>query len=725
MQNNLMEMESKDKVEKLKLEYERGNDADKELFAEMRSNLLLVNGDHYTRGYWTYFNRRLRDTKDITQDQKLRLTKNHIQNISSQYVNMIVSTAPGVGFAPKNERELHDQKSAELHHSVWLDMVNRFHLSDAGADWADSYVNVGEVNLKIFWDELAGEVKGYDPMIDKEGNYIVNEFGEYQPDSSKPQMSGGMIFEEVYGFNLIRPVEAKEMHSAKCLTVQKMVDRKESVLRFGGACEKVGLNPEKVFGSTNDETFNVFDNAKASYSTVRDQCVMYETYYRPCLEYPMGYYVFWTKEGAFLDGELPGGIYPIVTRAYYKVKTTPRGRSPIKHMRPYQVEINRSASKMAEHQITLGDDKILLQNGTKISAGVSLPGVRSVNYTGIEPKILGGRDGSQYLNYMNSQITELYNVMGIPEKMSDSDEGQGLDPYVLLYRAASKKKRFQLPIKGFESFLIEVCKTALMLAKHHYPDDYIVNAVGKQEQVNIPEFREAPDTTYDIKIEAQSEDIETKLGQQIVMNHALQYIGGQLTPDQIGKIMNNMPFANVEGSFSDLTMDDDLATNDILALDRGEQPPVNQYDSHPYLIKRFVSRVRQADFKFLPPNVQQNYAMKIQMHEQMEAKNQEAIQRAKSGYIPTDGYMVSCDLYVPNSDPTKAPKRVRIPSSSLTWLLQQVNTQTAGLAPLAEMQPGAQAQIAGMIPGGEGPASASNQTLPSQGAVSASNMMSV
>jgi hypothetical protein len=716
---NLMELEQKDKIEKLREEYRQGEDADKELFAEMRSNLLLVNGDHYNRGYWTYFNRRLRDTKDISQDQKLRLTKNHIQNISSQYVNMIVSTAPGVGFAPKNERELHDQKAAEMHHSVWRDAVNRFHLEDATADWADSYVNVGEVHVKMFWDSNSGYVTGYSPAQDEDGTYLVNEFGEHIPDEEKPQMSGGMIFEEVYGFNLIRPAEAKEMHSAKYLTIRKMIGKKDAVIQFAEACKERNLDPEKVFNATNDETFTVFDNSKAQYTQVRDQCMLFETYYRPCLEYPSGYYVYWTKEGVFLDGELPGGIFPIVSRAYNKVKTTPRGRSIIKHMRPYQVEINRAASKMAEHQITLGDDKIILQNGSKMSAGVTLPGVRSVHVTGMEPKIMAGRDGSQYMNYMTSQITELYNVMGMPEKMEDAQEGTNLDPYVLLYRAASKKKRFQLPIKGFESFLIEVAKTFLMLAKHHYPDDYLVNAVGKQEQVNIAEFRDAPDTAYDIKIEAQSEDIETKLGQQIVMNHALQYIGGQLTPDQIGKIMNNMPFSNSEGSFNDLTMDDDLATNDILALDRGERPPVNLYDNHPYLIKRFVGRVRQADFKFLPQPVQQNYAMKIQTHEQMEAQRQLAIQRAKSGYIPTDGYLVSCDFYLPNTDPEKTPKRARVPSNALSWLLKQLEVQGQAMGVLDGMNGGAVEQIADMLPGGNGEAPA---TPPSQGAVNASAM---
>src|SRR6185437_12231988 len=98
--------------------YDQADSVDHEVFAEMRSNLLLIAGDHYNKRRHDFL-KRIRDSKDLTDQQKLRLTKNHVQKICKIYANNIVSMAPGVGFEPKQPGELQDQKSAELHHSVW------------------------------------------------------------------------------------------------------------------------------------------------------------------------------------------------------------------------------------------------------------------------------------------------------------------------------------------------------------------------------------------------------------------------------------------------------------------------------------------------------------------------------------------------------------------------------------------------------------------------------
>ncbi len=106
---------------------------------------------------------------------------------------------------------------------------------------------------------------------------------------------------------------------------------------------------------------------------------------------------------------------------------------------------------------------------------------------------------------------------------------------------------------------------------------------------------------------AQSEDIESKLGKQLVLNHALQYVGQKLDKEDIGKIMTEMPYGNFKDSFSDMLLDNKIANNDILALDRGEVPPINQQDNYVYLMKRLGARTRQADFKLLKPQIQNNY----------------------------------------------------------------------------------------------------------------------
>lgn len=669
--------------------YTDGDSVDQDIFAEMRSNILLASGDHYNRRQSRFF-RRIRDNRELNQEQKIRLTKNHVQKICKMYANNILSCAPGVGFTPKDENSLHDMKVAELHHSVWRDAVERYHLDEKQDDWCDSFVQIGELAVKLFYDPSLGEMKGYDPVINEEtGEPIMDEMGQYVADESKPQFTGEFVFEEIYGFNLLRPPECKDMRKAEWLCIRKMVDKNELLRKFAN-------NPDiqKFVRTDQDETYMIFDALSGGYKKSSKQTMLREYYYRPSLLFPQGYFYMTTKEGILAEGELPGGLFPIVFVAFDKVATTPRGRSPIKIMRPYQAEINRSASKMAEHQITLGDDKILIQNGTKVSAGASLPGVRAVNYTGAEPKILAGRDGSQYLNYMNSQISEMYQVLMVAEDTAENQ--QQMDPYVLLFRAAKQKKKFQRYIARYEKFLVELVTLYLKLAKIHLPDDAVIWAIGKNEQVNIEEFRQLPDTCYEVNIEAQSDDIETKLGKQVVLNHALQYVGPQLKPDDVGKLLKQMPFANFDESFDDMTLDYDSSVNDMLALDRGERPPVNQYDNHVYCIKRLTSRTRKPDFRFLPPEVQKNYQDKIVLHQQMEANNQAAIQRAQSGFIPTSGYLVTCDFYMPDpNDPTKT-KRAKIPYESMSWLIKQLELQGASQQQLEDMNGGALAQMADM-----------------------------
>lgn len=667
--------------------YTDADSVDQDIFAEMRSNILLASGEHYNKRRSNFF-KRIRDTKELSQEQKLRLVKNHTQKICKTYANNILAMDPGVGFSAKDENSMHDQKVAELHHSVWQDAVQRYSLQDRMEEWCDSFIQIGELAVKLFYDPALGNLKGYEAQTDSETDEpLTDEEGQIIANEGSPVFEGEFVFEEIYGFNLLRPPECKDMRKSEWLGIRKMVNKSE-LLRL----TKDNPDIQKFIRSDQDETYVVFDALNGGYKKTNKQTMIREYYFRPSLLFPQGYFYITTKEGILAEGELPGGLFPIVFTAFDKIATTPRGRSPIKIMRPYQAEINRAASKIAEHQITLGDDKLLLQNGTKISAGISLPGVRAVNYTGAEPKVLQGRSGEQYLGYMQSQIGEMYDVLMVVED-SMLKEGQ-MDPYVMLFRSAKQKKRFQRYISRFEKFLIELVKLYLQLAKLHMPDDAVVWAVGKNEQVNIPEFRQYADTCYEIKIEAQSDDIETKLGKQLVLNHALQYVGPQMKPDDIGKLLRQMPYANLDEDFDDLTIDYDSIRNDMLAMDRGEQPPVGQYDNHIYSIKRLTLRMRKPDFKFLAPPIQQAYAMRVQLHQQMEAKNQEAIQRAEAGFIPTDGYLVGCDFYVPDpADPVKN-RRARVPYTALAWLLKQLETQGQSQEQLEQMGHGALAQMA-------------------------------
>ena len=669
--------------------YFDGDSCDQQIFSEMRSNILLVAGEHYQRRQ-SYFYKRIRDSRELSHEQKMRLTKNHIQKIAKTYANNILSMNPGVGFEPKIDGDLHQQKICDLNHDIWRDAFSKYNLDDLMDDWCDEFIQTGEAIVKIFHDPKKGTITGYEQQMDEAtGQPALDEVGQPIVDVNRPQYTGEFVFEEVFAFNLLRPSECKDIRRAEWLCIRKMVNKQDLMGSFN--------DPEiqKFIVPAADETFIIFDGALGGYKRAKNQVMVREYYFRPGWKYPKGYFFITTKEGILAEGELPGGIFPVVVMPADKVPTTPRGRSPVRIMRPYQAEINRSASKIAEHQVTLGDDKLLIQNGTKVSSGVALPGVRALNYTGMTPVILAGRDGSQYLNYMLAQVKELYEVMNVAE---DSQEIPGqLDPYTLLFRSARQKKRFQRYIKRFEKFLVEVVKTYLRLAKVHLSDEELLGAIGKKEQVNIAEYRQAKDVDFEIKVEAQSDDVETKLGKQMILNHVMQYVGPQMKPDQIGKIYRAMPYADADESFDDLLIDNDNATNEILALDRGEQPPVMENDNHEYAGKRLNARMRKPDFKFLNPMIQQNYKMKLQIHSQIDAFQKQQIQRAEQGFIPTSGLLVPCDFYVqdPSDSTGTKTRRARFPYDALNWLLNQLQAQGTAQQSMQDMPQNLQAQYAG------------------------------
>jgi hypothetical protein len=692
--------------------YDQAETVDSALFAEQRSNLLLISGDHYQKKKSDAFNSRLRDAKNVGDDVKLRLTKNHIKRISRLYLNNILTNSPNVTIVPQLDQEMQDQKNAELNLAVWKDAYSKYKLKSKIRDFAQDFIDIGECVVKCFWDPNKGNFKGFKQQQDDNGQDMVDETGQPVPDNEQPVFSGAFVFERIFGFNLLRAPEAKDMDDSPYLIIRKMVNTKELKKLYAADEDKL-----KFITSSQDETYLIFDGNRSEYNKSNKETLILEHYYRPCMQYPKGYFYIKTKSGILEEGELPFGLFPIIYKGFEKLQTSPRCHSQIRQLRPYQIEINRCASAIATHQVTLGDDKVITNTAGKIEQGGVLPGVRVIKVPGGgNIDILPGRSGDQYLGYMQSQIEEMYVIANINEEAMDKELNG--DPFNLLFASIKQKKKFSLYIEKFEEFLCEMVELFLDLAKHYLPDDEVIPAIGKREAVNLPEFRNTNKLCYSIKVEPQTSDPSTLFGKQMIMNHTLQYVGGQMDKDDIGKIIRNMPFANMEESFDDLTIDYDNARNDMLALERGEQVQANPNDNHVYMSKKLVNRMKKRDFNTLPPQVQQGYQALLQQHDQIEAQQQQQIQAAEAGFIPTGGYLVKADFYIPDPK-TGENKRATLPYEAIQWLVKKLDQQGLAQDSLQRMQQSALSGIATEINHNQhGQAQAQQmQGAPTQGAM--------
>lgn len=677
-------------VEKINQMYRDADSADKAVFAEMRSSLLLIAGDHYARMNERFFER-VRTSKELTNETKVRLTKNHIGRIHKIYVNNILTYLPGTFVSPNDETSMQDRKAAELDNSVWQHAKEELSYNDWLQSWADDFVGIAEVWTKCWFDPMAGELRGYEQRVNDIGEPMFDENMQPVPDEQKPVFKGQLKFEELHGFNIFRDASCKNLNDSPWIGHQKMVNSARLKKMFPGK-EKA-----KFISDSSDKTFLVFDNAAGGYrKSDSKECLVRETFFRVSPLYPRGYYIISTELGILDEGELPFGIFPIEGEIFDRLPTTPRGRGIVKQLRPYQVEINRCASKIAEHQMTLGDDKLIMFNGSKLSAGGQVPGVRGLTVTGTQaPTVLNGRSGSQFSEHMHSEISEMYQVAMVSEDSLPEVNGQ-LDPYAMLFKAASQKKVFKRYITRFENFLIRVNRLYLKMGRHYLPEDALIKAVGKNEMINISEFKRQSGDLSQVKVEARSDDFETLMGKQLVMNHLLQYTGAQLSREDIGKLVKEMPYANVGETFSDLTMDYDMSQNLMLALDRGEMPAVGPSDPHEYIVKKLDARTMQPDFKMLHPFIQGNYVQQKRIRLKMINDNKERLLRDQAGMIPTSGVLIDAGAWIPDpADPSKT-KRLRLPQDSVYWLYTKLQDQGFLQAELNQMSPELNAQRAAM-----------------------------
>lgn len=692
-------MAAKKKIDELNEIYEKDITNYKDLFAEQRSNAMLVAGNHYSNKVADSFNR-LKDLKNIAGEQKLRLTKNHISKITKVYHNNIISKSPAVKIIPRVERDNQSRKTAELSNSVWQYAVDTLDIQLKTLRWAKDYVDLGETAVKVFWNPNWGKVIAHNQKIDEQGEPVVDEFGQPVGDESNPIREGRLEIEQIIPTNLGLDVNASCFEDSSYVWVRKMMSHKDLKALVGNDEEKL-----KLIEENKKDSQMVFDTSVMDYMNTKEQSLVVEYYFRPCAEYPKGYYYITTKLGILFEGELPFGTFPIEYEGFDPIVSNPRHRSIIKQLRPYQLEINRTASKIAEHQIT-SDDKVLVQNGTKVSSGAIMAGIRVLTYSGQAPTVLEGRSGAQYLDYMSSQIQEMYQIAAISEDMEEKPT-QSADPYGLLFRSVKDQKKLTIYVEKFEHYLKRICKLYLTLAKQYLDENHLIPMIGKVEYVNISEFKNAKDIDTDVKVMPMTDDVNSMFGKWLAINHMIQYSSAALGKEDIGRLARNIPFGNFEESFSDIMLDYDLGTNLLLALDRGEPAMPSKADNKTYLIKRIEKRMRESDFNLLNPQIQQNYSNALNALYEMDAAEKMEIQRAQSGFIPTTGPLVRTDLKteIPNASGGMKTVSKSFPIDALAWLEKQMSAQGAAVEDLMTLNQSAQAGVASQI----------NSMTPSQG----------
>ena len=652
-------------------------------FAELRANILLDAGYHHNRRF------RWRDARPqrTNTTKKVKITKNHIQTITRHIENNILNANPGTGFFPRHERELSHQKAAEMSDSVWQYLRDKINEEQQRKELCHDFIVEGEVFLKVAWDKVGGTFLGYDQSVE------VTDDGEELPiGEPEPVWTGKLVWERIFPFDVITDPHARSWEACRYVIIRKLIPIHDLKALYAFDEEKLGYVSE----ATSDDTYQIFDGLTGMYNETKEHCLVREMYIRPSTQYPRGYYYYFTQDGILEEGELPSDAegkplpFPIQYTGYDHSNTSVRSWSVIKQIKPLQMEINRAASAIVMESLVLGHSTVLSQAGSKLSTAGIGNGMKQLTYTGTKPDILRGSNGDQYMAYVEQQTREMYELAMVPYREAEKPAISN-DTMSLLFRSVKDKKRFSYYAEKFERFLNNATELSIALCRIYMSEEELIPMVGKAETVNIREFKNSNPLHTIVKVRPRTDDFVSMMGKSVQVSQILQYAGSALSATDVGVLARNLPFLNEENIIEDSVLDYDIATNTILALDRGEIPPIQDVENHAYQIKRLTNRQKKPDYILLSPNIKKNYQDRIDMHQQFMISQQQETAQANAGYIPSGGGLVSVDMYVGTAEGKQ--KRARIPYESLDWLVKRLEAQGTQQKQLAEIPTGNQAEI--------------------------------
>lgn len=683
--------------------YNQANSLDQPIFDRFVSYGRLTSGDHF----YQQANKAITRSASWKSEPKarLRLVQNHISRFVNVWSNSILDLSPDVDVIPDNPREEKDKKAASLNRSVKAHIIEESDFYSLQEELVKDFISLGESIIKISFEPQAGPlVPGQiRKFLDKQTGEVV-EMQDQMP-------CGEIKFARIEPENLLRDPMGRNWNDARWLCHRHTLNKSDLIkmIKEMYANDPDAINSKINSLSDTDEQVNMYDGTDNMYlnEEKNKKILVREFYWRPCAEYPKGLYVMATKGAELFQSELPAGVFPIEIINFESNHGTPRGESRIKQLAPVQLEINRCVSKIAEAQITLGDDKIITTAGSKVAEINKYEGVRLFQVTGgTVPQIMEGRSGNQYLDHLMNQVATFDLLADIPQV--SEDKMATLDPFAIFFLTSRQKKRFAKHATKFERFLIKIWKKTLKIHKRLIHPNAVIQILGASEKINMDEYKSQDDLGFQVKLKARTEDPESLIAKQFQINQFMQY--GNLNEADFGVLAKESPFLDKSDLALKSTLKADRAQNMILKLDKGKDLGMSPADDPGYMLQRLDTRMSQPDFDeitYRTPDgfvintemIQGLYMQKRQQYLQLQAQRMQEKMQMEKGMIPTTGNRVKIQMYDSkmNKDGSIGMKQIAIPNDALEYLIKRLQAQETTAASLQQFDSQTQADLSSQM----------------------------
>jgi len=458
---------------------------------------------------------------------------------------------------------------------------------------AGDVVDCGGGWWHIYWDPTAGEEK--EVVVAPN----VMDLSVEQPKTEKVK-TGDVVCHFVSNFEMRVDPAAMRLRDAMWIMRVSYMSTEVAERRWGKSvyADAAGTRPSIL---TPDWLLN------PQRLLADDVCRIIECWYKPCEQYPTGFYAVISGANVLhFEDELVGGEFPFIYCEFDPDCDNFYGTTPMTYARRPQIELNGLLSQLSDGRAR-----------GMFGAWVQPRGANMDIPTGAPHEVLGYNDTSGKPTFVQPQPTSdsayrmidtFHALLGQTSGVTDTEQAtSGKDR---LYAAEQDNTKLGPALRSLHSFLKRSAMKILNLYRDNAQFDLLYAVSDQNAESDVRAF---------VANEIKYSDVEMSIDSALPLNRQakreqilLLYQAGMLDKDRALKLME---FGDVQDAMGSSNLDRERARNENLML-TVQMVGVEEFEDHAAHLEEHLSEMKQEKWYLYDEEIKNNYRNHINLHRQ-------------------------------------------------------------------------------------------------------------
>ena len=471
----------------------------------------------------------------------------------------------------------------------------------------------GHAYLKVSWDDQAGE-----PMVD--------------PETGDTKYTGDIRIDVVSAFEVFPDPLAKTWYDVRKLCQAKVRPLSYFRMHYPERGHLVKEEGAWLLSAQYEGRINSLNKSGPQGGTtmqqMKDAAIELCYYEARTNQHPNGRMIVVANGVVLEDKELPCGDIPFAKFDDIIVGGKYNSESVVTHCRPIQDQYNRTVIKRAEWVNKLLTGKIIAARGSNIQQEAFNDKTEIVYHTPVpnapEPHALQMPVIPQYAYMEDDKLDAMFSeVMGISEVSRGQLPSASIPAAGMQLLQEADDTRIGIITESNEHSFARVGQLILKYVERYYEMPRLLKIAGKSGEYEVKSFVGADirGNTDAIVIRGSTVPGSKALRRQELLNAFDRgLLGDPADPIVRENVLSQLEYGDIAEVWKDHSLSMSQIKRDIDAIERGEEPFVDEKDNHPLHIQE-KNRYRISDkFLSLDPYKQNLLQQNIEMHIQWITK---------------------------------------------------------------------------------------------------------